>query len=479
MMPLKEVNVLDINSEHLGVPTFQLMENAGKGTAETALAQFQIENKNVVIICGPGNNGGDGYVTARYLSEKSKVKVILLKPESKIRSKISRTNYDKIKDTIEIVDATSLEKDIEGAELVIDAMLGIGIFGEVREPYLSCIRTINKSNVQVLSVDVPSGLGTKDAIHPEMTVTFHDVKKGMTKENSGDIVVVDIGIPKEAEKFLGPGEYVYFPKPKEDSHKGDNGRLLIVGGGPYTGAPALAGLAAYRMGVDLVHIATPKKTYQVIASYSPNFIVHRLSGDIFTSEDMTILNDWIDKIDAIVIGCGLGDHPDTQNAVLEFIKECQKPLVIDADAIKPVAGELGVLKDRDGVLTPHAGEFKILSGKNVEPDIESRAEQVKLFANESGFTILMKGAIDIISDGENVKLNKTGNCAMTVGGTGDVLAGCVGAMLSKGVSPFNSARIAAFTNGTAGDLAFKDLGYSMMATDIIEKIPIVVKSFLR
>jgi hydroxyethylthiazole kinase-like uncharacterized protein yjeF len=154
-------------------------------------------------------------------------------------------------------------------------------------------------------------------------------------------------------------------------------------------------------------------------------------------------------------------------------------LVIDADAIKPVAGNIEALKNGNGVITPHAGEFKILSGESIRSDVNERAEQVKAFAKKLGFTVLLKGKIDIISDGERVKLNRTGNPAMTVGGTGDVLAGITGAILSKGVTPFNSARIAAFTNGTAGDLSFKDLGFSMMATDIIDKIPIVVNSFLR
>jgi NAD(P)H-hydrate epimerase len=479
MIPFKEVNVLDINASYLGVPTSQLMENAGKGVAKVALEKFPIEGKKVAIICGPGNNGGDGFVAARYLTEKCKVLVLLIKPEDKIRSRIAKANFNKIKGNVEIVGSSDIGQKIEDAELIIDAMLGIGISGEIREPYLSCINTVNSSKTQILSIDVPSGLGSKNPAHPNLTVTFHDVKVGMSKENSGDIVVVDIGIPQDAERFLGPGEFVYYPKPKEDSHKGDNGRLLIVGGGPYTGAPALAGLAAYRMGVDLVHIVTPSKTYQIIASYSPNFIVHRLSGDFFKEEDLEILKSIMDKIDAVIIGPGLGDHPDTANAVQKFIRDYSKPLVIDADAIKPVAGNIEALKNGNGVITPHAGEFKILSGESIRSDINERAEQVRAFAKKLGFTVLLKGKIDIISDGERVKLNRTGNPTMTVGGTGDVLAGITGAILSKGVTPFNSARIAAFTNGTAGDLSFKDLGFSMMATDIIDKISIVVNSFLR
>ena len=346
MIPKKEVNVLDINASYLGVPTTQLMENAGKGVAQIALKRFQIEGKKVVIICGPGNNGGDGFVAARYLADKCRVLVLLIKPEGNIRSVIARENFEKIKGKVEITDASDLERKLQGADLVIDAMLGIGIAGELREPYLSCIKSLNGLKVQVLSVDVPSGFGAKDALHPALTVTFHDVKKGMDRKNSGEIVVTDIGIPKEAERFCGPGEFIYYPIPEKDSHKGDNGRLLVIGGGPYTGAPALAGLAAYRIGADLVHIATPAKTYHVIASYSPNFIVHRLKGDHFEPEDLDILKDLMDRVDAVIIGCGLGQEPETVKAVLTFVRNCPKPLVIDADAIKPVAGDIKALEGR-------------------------------------------------------------------------------------------------------------------------------------
>jgi NAD(P)H-hydrate epimerase len=479
MIPFKEVNVLDINTAHLGILTSQLMENAGMGVANTALANFNIKEKKVAVICGPGNNGGDGYVAARYLSQQCQVVVFLVKPQDKIKSDISRVNFEKIKDNVQILDVKELEKESKEIALLIDSILGIGFLGDIKEPYLSSMKQVNDLDIPVLSVDVPSGLGTEDAILPQMTVTFHDIKEGMNKENSGEIQVEDIGIPEDAGKYLGPGEFVYYPKPHKCSHKGDNGRLLIIGGGPYSGAPALAALAAYRMGVDMVHIATPKKTFTVIASYSPNFIVHRLGRDFFAKEDLNIINDLLDQIDAVIIGPGLGKHPDSSSAILDFVNNCKKPLVIDADAIKAVSQNLYILRGKKGVITPHANEFSILSGRKVEQDIDKRGEQVRALSEKLGFTILLKGEIDIISDGKYIKYNRCGNPAMTVGGTGDVLAGLVGGMLSKGVLPFPSARIGAFSNGTAGDLTFKDLGYSMMATDIIEKIPIVLNSYIR
>ncbi len=479
MISFKEVNVLDKNASYLGVPTYQLMENAGKAVAENALQKFDIKGRKVLILCGTGNNGGDGFVAAWYLSEHCDVTVILLKPEKKIGSKLAKSNLDRIKEVVQFMEHPSdLKNKIVDYKLIIDAMLGIGISGELREPYSSYIETVNESGLPVLSVDVPSGLRTSKSIKPKVTVTFHDIKEGMSRENSGEIIITDIGIPEDAEKFVGPGEFVYYLKPKESSHKGENGRLLIIGGGPYTGAPTLAGLAAYRIGVDLVHIATPAKTYPIIASYSPNFIVHRLSSEVLVSEDLGVLKNLLEIVDAVVIGPGIGRARKTKDLVNSFMKICSKPILIDADGIWAIAVAPSLLEGHKGVITPHAGEFKTLSKEEISPKIEDLIEHVKKFSGKLGLTILFKGAIDVISDGQNVKLNRSGNPGMTVGGTGDVLAGIVGGLLSKGVSPFNAARIGAFTNGYAGDLAFEKLGYSMTSTDIIEKIPEVLGSFL-
>lgn len=480
MISFKEVNVLDKNASYLGIPTYQLMENAGKAVADNALQKFDVKRKKVLILCGTGNNGGDGFVAAWYLSEHCDVTVILLKPEEKLGSKLAKSNLDRIKDVVQFMEHPSdLGNKIADYKLIIDAMFGIGITGELREPYSSYIETVNKSGLPALSVDVPSGLGTSKAVKPKVTVTFHDIKEGMTRENSGEIIITDIGIPVDAEKYVGPGDFVYYPKPKESSHKGENGRLLIVGGGPYTGAPALAGLAAYRIGVDLVHIATPVQTYPIIASYSPNFIVHRLSSEVLVPEDLSILENLLDIVDAVVIGPGIGRAGKTTELVKSFMKICSKPILIDADGIWAIAGDPSLLEGHIGVITPHASEFQTLTKEEISSKIEELIGQVKNFSNKGGLTILFKGPIDVISDGQNVKLNRSGNPGMTVGGTGDVLAGIVGGLLSKGVPPFNAARIGAFTNGYSGDLAFERLGYSMTSTDIIENIPEVLASFLK
>jgi NAD(P)H-hydrate epimerase len=304
----------------------------------------------------------------------------------------------------------------------------------------------------------------------------------MTKKNSGEIIVRSIGIPPEAEQFTGPGELtVYYPKPSIESHKGDNGKVLIIGGGPFTGAPALAGIAAYRTGVDLVRIAIPSDAYPIVASYSPNFIVHPLSGSYLRPKDIEVILNFIPNVDCVIIGPGLGEHKSTRSAVQTILKKCKKLVLIDADGIKAVGEKRSILtnnKPLAGVITPHQAEFKLLTGEKLPNSVSNRSQVVKKYAKKFNLTIILKGPIDIISDGTNTKLNRTGNPGMTVGGTGDVLAGIVGALLAKGLSPFNAARVGAFVNGFSGDLAFKELKYSMVATDILDKIPLTLNKFL-
>lgn len=473
MLPAKEFTVLDLNAEALGVPTGFLMENAGRGIAEVVQERYGSGLK-IAVVCGPGNNGGDGLVAARHLKESNHVDVFMAKPPEDIRTDIARDAFEAVKDMVRSVGRVRLK----GYDLVLDALFGTGVSGKIGEPYASIIKAINSSGSRIASVDVPSGLGTDLSVQPELTVALHDTKEGMTAQNSGEIVVRDIGIPPEAALYVGPGELAYYPIPTPDSHKGDNGRVLIIGGGPYTGAPALAGMGAFGIKVDLVHIATPARSYIPIASYSPNFIVHRLGGKVLTKELVPQLKDLTKKADAVLIGPGLGDANETMEAARNFVRGCDKPLVIDADAIGAVAKDLSVLKGKVGVITPHSGEFAKLSGKLPPQDYEARIGPAMELARSIGMTVLLKGRIDVIADGERAKLNRTGNAGMSVGGTGDVLAGEVLGLMSRGVQPFEAARIAAFVNGVAGDLAYEESGFSLLATQVAELVPAALKPFL-
>ena len=505
MISGKEIKVLDINAEFYGVPTKELMENAGKGLANFILNEIKPKNKDIFIFCGTGNNGGDGVVAARYLSKLFNVTVFLVGKENEIKTSISKENFKKFKKTkARIYDIKSI-KDLEKFEfynkIIIDSMLGIGLSGKLREPYFSIVNKINSLKDKIIiSVDIPTGLGTNNSIMPDYTITFHDIKNDMNKQNSGKIKVVDIGIPKKATEYVGPGDLVtYYPIPKSKSHKGENGVVLVIGGGPYIGAPAMSGLAALRTGADLVYITTPKNAAKAITSFLPilikpkklaketsklslNLIVKELKNDeLLTIEDIEIIESYLPKSDSIIIGPGLGSDVQTKNAVKEIIKKSvklKKSLVIDADAIQVVGKNPEIIKDSKAVITPHSGEFKELTNVKLDENIEKRKQIVKNWAKKLGVTILLKGSIDIVSNGEDTKLNEIHNQAMTVGGTGDVLAGIIGSLLSKNVTPFNAARAGVFINGCSGNNAFKKYSYGLLATDIINEIPNVLKKYL-
>lgn len=459
MLQFQEVAVLDRNSEFRGVPPTKLMENAGKKLAEEIQQRYPKEQ--IIFLCGTGNNGGDGYVAARYLSEwrgEDDVTVYLIKGLQGIKSELAKKNLDRLECRL----SDKIDIETMNDMLVVDALLGTGIKGKIREPYRSLIESLNQIDSEVVSVDVPSGLGADVTVEPELTVTFHDKKVGMYENNCGEIIVKDIGIPDKAEIFTGPGELLLYPTPDDSSHKGDNGSLLIIGGGPYTGAPALAGMAAYRVGVDLVKLAVPRSINEVIAGYSPNFIVHPLAGDI-------VQRDHVDKIlqlskdcDAVLLGPGLGDNIDTIQACRDIIQKLEKPLILDADGLKSVVDYLSILP-KNTVLTPHKGEMKLFK---IKDNIRESAEKL---AQKYDVTILLKGRVDHITDGERIKMNDFGTSAMTVGGTGDTLAGVVSGLIAKNMDPFDAARLGAYITCRAGELAFDENGWGVIPEDILEE----------
>ena len=493
MLTSRDVKILDINSEFFGVSTETLMENAGKNTAKIILERFK--PKRVAIFCGLGNNGGDGFVAARYLAKHCDVDLILIDDPAKIKTDIARKNFERAKETkrikITIFNVQAAQEIIRNSDVVVDALLGVGITGEPREPYRSCVLAINKfaRGKKIVAVDIPTGMGSNISVKPDLTVTFHDVKEGMDEENSGDIVIADIGIPEDAVRYVGPGELkVLYPRNKPSSHKGENGVVLVVGGGKYIGAPAISSLAAMRTGIDLCYLGTSHRVKDVLSEIinkkpldALNLIVFDVFDEILNVNSLPKIEELINKVDVVLIGPGLGRDEDIENAVLELVKMCRarkKGMVIDADAIKAVGKEVDVIKKSSTIITPHAGEFFSLTGERLPEDVEEKENIVKRWAQEMEITILLKGKEDIISDGKRVKRNKIHHPAMTVGGTGDVLAGIVSALLAKGMEPFYSACVGAFINGYAGNLAFEELSYGMLATDIIDKIPSVLKRFL-
>lgn len=459
MITPTDARVMDINAEALGVAVSTLMDNAGRTVADFLDNQFPHER--ILFVCGPGNNGGDGFAAALRMDPK-RVGVALLKKPSSIHSDISRERYSLLECPIQEYSTHSLE----AYDIIVDCALGTGVDGDIRDPYRQFIEDANASGLPIVSVDVPSGLGSDVCIKPDFTITFHDVKTGMDNEGCGTIMVAPIGIPEEAILRLGPGDMLRYPVPRPGSHKGDNGRLMIIAGGPYFGAPAMCAMAALRTGADIVRLFTPRRSAATVASYCPVLMITELPGNILSPEDVDMLLSESMSYDAVLIGPGLGTDGDTILAVKEFVRKCRVPMVIDADGLTAVSG---MRVSTPSVLTPHHGEFGRLGG--VGDDVAS-------LASSMNSTILLKGRTDIISDGRMTRMNDRGTPAMTGAGTGDVLAGIVSALLSKGMGTFDAACLGAYMCGKAGEFAFKDLSYGLIATDLIDRIPIVLKDGL-
>ena len=491
MITSREMRALEMNSEYYGVSRLQLMENAGRSVADEIASRFESKHTRVAVFCGSGGNGGDGFVAARHLTCLGfKVEVILAGKSSGILNEEARRNWlalHPLKNTIalhEVYDSTLIPS--VKAEVVVDALLGIGLKGILRPPILQLVEKINEMKAFRVSVDVPTGINSDsgevlgDAVRANITVTFHKTKPGLTKakEYTGETIIRDIGLPPEFERFAGPGDVSLAVKPRpSEAHKGEFGRLLVVGGSEvFSGAPALVAMAALRAGVDLTYIAAPEKTARAISSMSPALITVKLEGKHLNSRNTPIIKQYLETSTAVVMGPGLGLHRETKEAVEEIMKlieEEKTPLLLDADGLKAFA-EFKRKVDWPLVLTPHAGEYEILTGRKLPKDLEQRAEKVQKTARKLGATILLKGPVDVISDGKRVKFNFTGNPGMTVGGTGDVLSGIVGTFLAQGADPFEAAVAGAFINGAAGDFVWSEKGYHMIPTDILEWIPRVM-----
>jgi len=488
----REMRALELNAEYYGISRLQLMENAGRNVAVEIASRFKPTDGKIAIYCGLGGNGGDGFVTARHLICLGyEVEVILAGRSRDVTNEEARKNLDALKSlgksvTLhETFDSSLLRKT--DASVVVDALLGIGLRGALEPPILQIVQEMNRMKAFKVAVDVPTGIHSDsgeaggEAFRADMTVSFHKAKPGLLKAKDyvGELIVRHIGLPSEIERFVGPGDVsvVMTPRPPE-SHKGDFGRLLVIGGSEiFSGAPALVALAALRSGVDLVYVAAPERTAHAISAMSPNLITLKLESDYLNPRNVAVIRRHMRGVTAVVMGPGLGLNKETEEAVEQITKTTEQlrvPLLLDADGLKAFS-RFKRRVENPLVLTPHAEEYRILTGEKLLESTEKRAMSIRKAAQDLDAVILLKSSVDLISDGERVKLNFTGNPGMTVGGTGDVLSGIVGGLMAQGIDPFEAAVAGAFINGAAGDFVKEEKGYHMVATDLLEWIPKVME----
>ncbi len=475
----REMRAWEINSQHLGVPTRLLMENAG---AAVARVTAELKPRRVSIVAGIGGKAGDGFVAARHLAVMGvEVRVYLVYRRENVK-------HPDALDALQALEASGVEvhedywkwghsSDWLDADVIVDAMLGTGLRGEVRSPYREIIERVNAASATRVAIDVPSGLDPDTgrvhgaAIEAHVTITMHCVKRGLVEGDgpryAGKVVVANIGLPRDAWLYIGPGDLeVLAPKRREWARKGEAGRVLVVGGSAeFYGAPWIAALAAFYAGADLVYLAAPEPVFTTI--HSPEVIPVRLQGQRLRINHVDELEAHMERVDAVLVGPGLGLHPETRVAARLIVKkavEKGKIVVIDADAIKALKnGETPRDKIEElnglGIITPHAGEASLLlDGARLET-IEDRIAAAQRIAEKLDTHVILKGRVDVVAhpDG-SYKLNRTGTPDMTAGGTGDVLAGVTAGLAAETRDAKRAAILAPYVTGLAGENAVREQG---------------------
>jgi NAD(P)H-hydrate epimerase len=489
--------IQDINSEYLGIPRYLLMENAGAQIANFCRTLITNQNTKIAIFCGIGGNGGDGFVAARHLHNFSSVHVYLNGSQTKIKSKSALKNYLALKNIpkIKIQEIQQLDDikkiSIESFDFIIDGILGTGLRQDkIREPIKTIIELINTFNdlkKPIISIDIPSGLKNdgKQAdtiVKPTYTVALHRPKIG-TYFYGGTIHIAPIGIPPESEHYTGPGLFTLYPKRNKNSHKGQNGKILIIGGSKdYHGSPILAGKAAFALNIDLVYLIVPEKIASVIRSSDWRFIVKTYPEEFLSRQHIQeLIEPMINQVDAILIGPGLGTENETFLAVKFLFKLIppDKPVIIDADALKTCKNEI---LPKDTILTPHAGEFTILTNKKIpiENDANTKLSFIQKAIQEydPSVTWVVKGPTDIIVSNNQHYFNTTGTPAMTTGGTGDILAGLITAIRTVVKNSLNASAMATFLIGKAGEKAEKEIFSIEKLIDHIPRVLLEIDKFI-
>lgn len=478
-----QMRATDKNTQYNHVPTIVLMENAGSKIAYYIINNYP-EKKKVSIYSGTGGNGGDGFVIARHLLNHGyKVRLFLLAKPENIKNTDSRQNYQSIEIISQtdpnlklsiITDSTQIKPD--NSDIIVDAILGTGVKGKLRQPVSGVVDVINYSPAIVISVDVPSGMNPEDGsvsdkcVVAHETLTLHKMKQGLVNAQTsyvGKITVLDIGIPRVSEEYVGEGDLLLIKNPQKDSHKGQNGSVLIVGSNPdYIGAVVFAARAALSRRIDLVYIIAPESSAAIIKQYSPEFIVRGVRGDVLSMDAYDEIMELEKRVDAILIGSGSGTSQETGELFRKILANVEKPVVVDADALKVInTDDLS----QNTVVTPHAHEFKELFSLDVPEKLEDKVELLTELSEKHGCQILLKGIIDVITSSDDYKLNRTGNQGMTKGGTGDLLAGLTLALSTK-VSTFEAAYLASFILGSACDKLLEEKGFNYGIEDILKKL---------
>jgi hydroxyethylthiazole kinase-like uncharacterized protein yjeF len=493
-----------------GIPGLTLMEKAGRCCVDEIFGEFGPKGR-AVVLAGSGNNGGDGYVIARLLSQEGwSVKVIILADRKQVGGDAA-INLEKLPSAMTSFCAREGQlpglhtEDIFQADLIVDALFGTGLRSDVSGVYMEGVDLINTSGRPVLSVDIPSGIhGTTGqimgkSVRASITVTFAFAKLGHIlfpgAEQTGRLVIADIGIPPELMKTASGYDFLNIEtmapmlhRRDRLSHKGHFGQCLVIAGSTgKTGAAALSANSAVRAGSGLVTIAVAESIHTVMEIKTTEAMTCPLP-DTGTGHLSCAALPEIEKLlvgkDAVAVGPGLGSHPETYALVQNLLETVTLPLVVDADGLNALGDEITALKRKKSeqvILTPHPGEMARMIGTSIK-DVEADRISVTLeFARKYGVYMVLKGARTIMANPDGtVAINGSGNPGMATGGMGDVLTGIIVSLLGQGYTAWEACRLGVFIHGYAADMVAEDKGETgINATDVQDKLPYAFNKLLK
>ena len=491
--------------QDFGIPGIVLMENAGIKAAQFIIESIKdIHRKEILILCGPGNNGGDGFVVARHFFNYGLLPHVLLIGDSKkvkgdalTNLKISRKMGIEIQEIKTERGWEKYKQNLAHFDLIIDALLGTGLQGAPRGIYKKIITDINQSDAEVVAIDIPSGLSGScckvegEAMNAKHTITFCCPKIPHifppAAEHVGRLEIADISVPEEAierenvwlnlieKDFVGK----LIPCRKRDAHKGDFGHILVISGSiGKSGAAVLTSKAALKTGAGLVTVATASSAQKLIAPQNSEIMtepLHETESGSISRKALLKLKELSKGKDLLAIGPGLSTHPETASVIRAILKDTQMPALIDADGINAFEGFSKELfgKHRDLIVTPHPGEMGRIIGQPAKFVQENRIEVCRNFATTHQCYMVLKGYKTLISDTHgNVYVNQTGNPGLATAGAGDVLTGMIAGFLVQNIGVLNALILAVYIHGLAADIAAADFGeIPLMAGNVIDCIP--------
>ena len=479
------------------IPDQILMENAGLAAYEVIKQHFDLRKNRFLVVCGGGNNGGDGLVVARKLfSNQAQVQLLLLSQAEKFKGSAA-LNYRIAQKmnipTLHIDNVEPFQKFISDFDVIIDAIFGTGLDRQVGGKYFEIIRLINESAKPVISLDIPSGINGNTgqvmgiAVKAQMTVTFGLPKLGNLLfpgfEHNGKLFVTHISFSPQI--FSDPlvkvqtSDPVELPEKPGDAHKGYCGKVLFVAGAAnYLGAPFFSAQAFLKAGGGLSYLATPQNISANIAMQGPEIVFQPLNATAqgtIAYDNLDFLLDFAGQMEMVVVGPGTSLHEETQQLIRDLVKKTDKPVLIDGDGLTALAKDTSVLKQRQAptILTPHPGEMARLMNLDIRQVQERRIEILRRACEQLNAIIVLKGAHTLTAhpDG-NIYLNLTGNPGMATAGSGDVLTGTIAAMFALLKDPLNAARTGVLLHGQAGDFAAQEIGTDgLIARDILNFLP--------